>query len=302
MRWKRALQAALSRSTGYTLVRADAVARGRPGRRRRIPPHYDAEARDIIRTVQARTMTSSEKLFALIVATRHVADHGVDGAIVECGVWRGGSMHGGRADAARARRHASASCTCSTRSRACRRRREDDRRHDGSQHADDPAEATAEEPRDDLGVRAASTTSGRRWPTRLPRSSGSTSSRARSRRPSRARRPSRSPCCGSTPTGTSRRGTSSSTSTRGSSPGGVLIIDDYGHWQGAARAVDEYFAAPDERAAACADGLRQDRGQAVRQARCGRLKYHRQGGRRHMMREDHNPADVLPALARQCGR
>ncbi|MDD1444351.1 TylF/MycF family methyltransferase, partial [Dolichospermum sp. ST_sed3] len=24
-------------------------------------------------------------------------------------------------------------------------------------------------------------------------------------------------------------------------PGGVLIIDDYGHWQGARRAVDEYF-------------------------------------------------------------
>jgi hypothetical protein len=25
-------------------------------------------------------------------------------------------------------------------------------------------------------------------------------------------------------------------------PGGVLIIDDYGHWEGARRAVDEYFA------------------------------------------------------------
>lgn len=25
------------------------------------------------------------------------------------------------------------------------------------------------------------------------------------------------------------------------SPGGVLIVDDYGHWQGARRAVDEYF-------------------------------------------------------------
>jgi O-methyltransferase len=24
--------------------------------------------------------------------------------------------------------------------------------------------------------------------------------------------------------------------------GGILIIDDYGHWQGARRAVDEYFA------------------------------------------------------------
>jgi hypothetical protein len=26
-------------------------------------------------------------------------------------------------------------------------------------------------------------------------------------------------------------------------PGGVLIIDDYGHWEGARRAVDEHFAA-----------------------------------------------------------
>jgi len=27
------------------------------------------------------------------------------------------------------------------------------------------------------------------------------------------------------------------------SPGGVLIVDDYGHWQGCRKAVDEYFAA-----------------------------------------------------------
>jgi hypothetical protein len=26
------------------------------------------------------------------------------------------------------------------------------------------------------------------------------------------------------------------------SPGGILIVDDYGHWQGARTAVDEYFA------------------------------------------------------------
>jgi len=32
------------------------------------------------------------------------------------------------------------------------------------------------------------------------------------------------------------------------SDGGVLIIDDYGHWEGCRRAVDEYFAAGDPRA------------------------------------------------------
>ena len=64
----------------------------RPARRRGLPRHYDAEARATIRVVRERTMTSQDKLFALIVATRHVADHGIPGAIVECGVWRGGSM------------------------------------------------------------------------------------------------------------------------------------------------------------------------------------------------------------------
>jgi hypothetical protein len=37
-------------------------------------------------------MTAPEKLIALILATRHVVDHGIPGAVVECGVWRGGSM------------------------------------------------------------------------------------------------------------------------------------------------------------------------------------------------------------------
>jgi hypothetical protein len=87
----------LSRSTGYRLVRADQPARPLPAAppkppKRGLPEHYDEDARRIIRSVRPRTMTSLEKLFALIVATRHVADHGIAGAIVECGVWRGGSM------------------------------------------------------------------------------------------------------------------------------------------------------------------------------------------------------------------
>jgi hypothetical protein len=37
------------------------------------------------------TLTSTERMYALWQATRHVVAHHVPGAIVECGVWRGGS-------------------------------------------------------------------------------------------------------------------------------------------------------------------------------------------------------------------
>jgi len=37
-------------------------------------------------------MTGVEKLYGLVLATRYVVDHKIEGDIVECGVWRGGSM------------------------------------------------------------------------------------------------------------------------------------------------------------------------------------------------------------------
>ncbi len=37
-------------------------------------------------------MTTDERIFALIEAVRYLARTGLDGSIVECGVWRGGSM------------------------------------------------------------------------------------------------------------------------------------------------------------------------------------------------------------------
>ncbi|HMJ91500.1 MAG TPA: TylF/MycF/NovP-related O-methyltransferase [Candidatus Acidoferrum sp.] len=42
--------------------------------------------------VRPYTMTSPERLFALVNAVSYVVDNNIDGDIVECGVWRGGSM------------------------------------------------------------------------------------------------------------------------------------------------------------------------------------------------------------------
>jgi hypothetical protein len=52
----------------------------------------DAAACATIRLVRPYTMLGPEKLFALIEAVRHVCRHGIAGAIVECGVWRGGAV------------------------------------------------------------------------------------------------------------------------------------------------------------------------------------------------------------------
>jgi O-methyltransferase len=57
------------------------------------PKDYDDEAREIIKAAKPYTMTSLEKLYALILATRYVSKHEIPGDVVECGVWRGGSMH-----------------------------------------------------------------------------------------------------------------------------------------------------------------------------------------------------------------
>jgi O-methyltransferase len=52
----------------------------------------DDGADRIIRTVRSRTMTDTVRLFGMIEALRYIVRVGVPGEIVECGVWRGGSM------------------------------------------------------------------------------------------------------------------------------------------------------------------------------------------------------------------
>ncbi len=56
------------------------------------PPDLRSDEIDIIRAVRPWTMTSTERIYALIQAVRYVSTNAIAGAIVECGVWKGGSM------------------------------------------------------------------------------------------------------------------------------------------------------------------------------------------------------------------
>src|ERR1700722_2254149 len=69
---------------GYRIVSSDAPA---------VPDYLtnDDEYRSIIEAVGPYTMTSPARIAAVVDGVRHVSRRGIRGAIVECGVWRGGS-------------------------------------------------------------------------------------------------------------------------------------------------------------------------------------------------------------------
>jgi hypothetical protein len=101
----------LTRTTGYRVTRAarppvaeswapvaaadrapvEDARRPRP-RRRGLPADYDELSRRVCRLVRDRTMTGHPKVHYLTEAVRYVVRHEIPGAMVECGVWRGGSM------------------------------------------------------------------------------------------------------------------------------------------------------------------------------------------------------------------
>jgi O-methyltransferase len=56
------------------------------------PPDFDAEAIETIKSVAGYTLTTPERVLALIHAVRYLCNAGIDGAVLECGVWKGGSM------------------------------------------------------------------------------------------------------------------------------------------------------------------------------------------------------------------
>ena len=134
------------------------------------------------------TMTSAERMYALWQATRHVITTGVRGALVECGVWRGGSSM--------VMAHTMLTVGVSDRELWLYDTFEG---MPPPEEADDPAQAPSEIALLRLDTDWESSTRHELehlWP-RL-------------------------------------------------AVGGVLIIDDYGHWSGARQAVDGYFAARDD--------------------------------------------------------
>ena len=63
-----------------------------PPREQAHPPDFREDEVEVISAVRPWTMTSAERIYALIQAVRYVSENAIAGEIVECGVWKGGSM------------------------------------------------------------------------------------------------------------------------------------------------------------------------------------------------------------------
>lgn len=218
---------------GYRLERKSG-----PGKMH-LPPDFSREVAATVEAVQPYTMTSPERIASLVHAVEYVARHDIPGDIVECGVWKGGSMM--------------------AIARTLQRLNRTDRRlllfdtFDGMPPATDDdrdlqgASASAQLAGADrnsdaiIWARAQldevqQNLRGTGYPAeRMEFIKGKVEDTVPARSPQRI--------------ALLRLDTDWYESTRHElehlfprlSDGGVLIIDDYGHWQGARKAVDEYF-------------------------------------------------------------
>ena len=82
------LPKALLRSVGYDLVRS--TGSGAPSARS--IEDLPKEEQAIVSRVMPFTMTSVDRIASLLNAVRHITERKIPGDIAECGVWRGGSM------------------------------------------------------------------------------------------------------------------------------------------------------------------------------------------------------------------
>ena len=56
------------------------------------PADFEPFHKEIIEQVKPFTMTSNERLYCLIEAVKYIVANNIPGDLVECGVWKGGSM------------------------------------------------------------------------------------------------------------------------------------------------------------------------------------------------------------------
>ena len=233
---------------GYALVRADKL-----DRRSRLPRPLsgDANARAdfssqelaTIHAVTPYTMTSPERIVGLTHAVEYLVTNAIDGDVVECGVWRGGSM---MAIARTLLRLGESSRTLhlfdtfegmtppteldrdvNVRARA---RRPSSPRPTGGSFECLGAWRSLDE------VRLTSRSTG--YPEdHLPRARTGRGRRLRRRRAGADRAPPVGHRLVRVDTPRAQDAVPALVS------GGVLIIDDFGHWEGARKAVEEYIAA-----------------------------------------------------------
>lgn len=83
---KKALRAVMRR-LGYAFIRLSQNQEDHPP-----PKDFKQQHIDIIRKVLPYTLTNYERLYALIEAVRYVVRNNIAGCFVECGVYKGGSM------------------------------------------------------------------------------------------------------------------------------------------------------------------------------------------------------------------
>lgn len=59
---------------------------------KKLPSDFETRHREVYESISPFTMTSPERVFSLIEAVHYIEKYKIKGDIVECGVWKGGSM------------------------------------------------------------------------------------------------------------------------------------------------------------------------------------------------------------------
>jgi len=73
------------------IIRRIGIKSSRARQAKEIPPDFDEQTRRILGAVSEYTLTGHERVQALVNAVRYVVANNIEGDFVECGVWRGGS-------------------------------------------------------------------------------------------------------------------------------------------------------------------------------------------------------------------